>query len=105
MATIGTTGQDGQQEPEDTAMGSLFDSGGAPEGGLEGAGRPKEMSKYGKDGSARDRDPLGKSKVPLALSHYDALKKSMKISKKEILKETKESEAIENEYDEFVNKE
>ena len=105
LATIGTTGEEGQSEPQDTAMGSLFDSGGAPEGGQPGAGRPKEMSKYGKDGSARDRDPLGKSKVPLALSHYDALKKSMKISKKEILKETKESEAIENEYDEFVNKE
>ena len=104
LATIGTTGQDGQQEPEDTAMGSLFDSGGAPEGGFEGAGRPKEMSKYGKDGSARDRDPLGKNRTPLALAHYDALKKSMKFSKKEILKETKESEEIDNEYDEFVKK-
>jgi len=105
LANIGTTGEEGQQEPEDTAMGSLFDKGGAPEGGQDGAGRPKEMSKYGKDGSARDRDPLGKSKVPLALSHYDALKKSMNISKKEILKETKESEAIKNEYDDFVEKE
>ena len=104
LATIGTTGEEGQQEPEDTAMGSLFDSGGAPEGGQEGAGRPKEMSKYGKDGSARDRDPLGKHKTPLALAHYDALKKSMKFSKKEILKETKESEEIDNEYDEFVKK-
>ena len=104
MATIGTTGQDDQQEPEDTAMGSLFDSGGAPKGGFEGAGRPKEMSKYGKDGSARDRDPLGKNRTPLALAHYDALKKSMKFSKKEILKETKESEEIDNEYDEFVKK-
>jgi hypothetical protein len=47
---------------------------------------------------------LGKHKTPLALAHYDALKKSMKFSKKEILKETKESEEIDNEYDEFVKK-
>ena len=105
LANIGTTGEEGQQEPEDTAMGSIFDDkGGAPEGGQPGAGRPKEMSKYGKDGSARDRDPLGKGNPPLALAHYDALKKSIKFSGKEILKETKESEEIDNEYDEFVKK-
>ena len=86
-------------------MGSLFDSGGAPEGGFEGAGRPKEIPKYGKDGSARDRDPLGKVKPQLALSHFDSLKHSLKGgSKKEILKETTDSEVIENEYEEFVKK-
>ncbi len=85
-------------------MGSIWDKGGAPEGGFEGAGRPKEMSKYGKDNSARDRDPLGKVSPRLALSHYDALKKSLKGTKKEILKETTDSEIIENEYDEFVKK-
>ena len=107
LAAIGTTpSEDGQQaEPPDTPMGSIWDKGGAPEGGFEGAGRPKEMSKYGKDNSARDRDPLGKVKPRLALSHYDTLKKSLKGSKKEILKETKDSEIIDNEYEEFVNKE
>ena len=109
LAAIGTTGEEGQQEPPDTAMGSMFDKGGAPEGGQPGAGRPKEMSKFEKDGSARGRDPLGRKKVPLALSHYDALKKSMdgtsKISKKQILKETTESDEIDNEYQDFVNKE
>ena len=106
LATIGTTpAEDGKQaEPPDTAMGSIFDQGGAPEGGFEGAGRPKEMSKYGKDGSARDRDPLGKVSPRLALSHYDVLKKALKGSKREILKETTDSEIIENEYDEFVKK-
>mgnify|MGYP005631872391 CR=1 FL=1 len=105
LATIGTTpAEDGEggaggrpPEDEESPMGSLFDKG--------GAGRPKEMSKYGKDGSARDRNPLGKGKVPLALSHYDALKKTLKIGKKQILKETTESEEIDNEYKDFVNKE
>ena len=105
LAAIGTTGEEGQQEPEDTARGSMFDKGGAPEGGQPGAGRPKEMSKFEKDGSARGRDPLGRKKVPLALSHYDVLKKTMKISKKQILKETNESDEIDNEYQDFVNKE
>jgi len=105
LASIGTTGEEGQQEPPDTAAGSIFDKGGAPEGGQPGAGRPKEMSKFEKDGSARGRDPLGRHKSPLALSHYDALKKSLKISKKQILKETKESDEIDNEYQDFVNKE
>ena len=39
--------------PSDMAMGrtghELNDKGGAPEGGFEGAGRPKEPNKYGKD--------------------------------------------------------
>ena len=105
LASIGTTGEEGQQAPEDTAMGSIFDTGGAPKGGQPGAGRPKEMSKFEKDGSARGRDPLGRKKVPLALSHYDALKKTLKISKKQILKETTESDEIDNEYKDFVNKE
>ena len=105
LASIGTTGEEGQQEPPDTAMGSMFDQGGAPEGGQPGAGRPKEMNKFEKDGSARGRDPLGKVRPKLALSHYDALKKSLKISKKQILKETTESEEIDNEYNDFVNKE
>ena len=72
----------------------LEDEGGAPEGGFEGAGRPKEGGKYGKDSGARGRDPLGahdkkkggsgapKYGRPLALAHYDKLKKSMKFGKK-----------------------
>ena len=53
-----------QGTPSDMAMGrtghELEDEGGSPEGGQPGAGRPKEGPHYGKDGSARGRDPLGK---------------------------------------------
>jgi hypothetical protein len=49
--------------PADTAMGrtghELDDEGGSPEGGWNGAGRPKEANKYSKDSGARGRDPLG----------------------------------------------
>ena len=52
-----------QGTPSDLAMGrsghELDDKGGAPEGGFEGAGRPKEVPHHGKEGSARGRDPLG----------------------------------------------
>ena len=53
-----------QEEAEDdyfsrTGTEELGPEGGSPEGGWEGAGRPKEMPHYGKDGSARGRDPLG----------------------------------------------
>ena len=102
--TSGAMGGENGQGPPDTVAGSMFDSGGAPEGGFEGAGRPKEVSKYNKDGSARGREPLGRPKIPLALSHYDALKKSLKISKKEILHESSESDEIVTEYENFIAK-
>ena len=82
-----------QGTPSDMAMGrtghELDDKGGSPEGGFEGAGRPKEIPHHGKDGSARGRDPLGahdkkkggsgspKYGKPLALAHFDKIKKSM----------------------------
>ena len=82
-----------QGTPSDMAMGrtghELDDKGGSPEGGFEGAGRPKEIPHQGKDGSARGRDPLGahdkkkggsgspKYGKPLALAHFDKIKKSM----------------------------
>ena len=88
---------------EDDVAGSIFDQdeGGSPEGGFEGAGRPKEVSKYGKDGSARGRAPLGRPKIPIALAHYDALKKSFGSKASEILNETLESDKINEEYKEF----
>ena len=44
---------------DDDVSGSVFDDeGGAPEGGQEGAGRPKEPNKYGKDSGVRGRDVL-----------------------------------------------
>ena len=101
-----------QGTPSDMAMGrtghELDDKGGAPEGGFEGAGRPKETPKYGKDFSARGRDPLGsvdkknavKSDRTLALAHYDRLKKSMSLGKeRSILNETNE---LEDEYKQEV---
>ena len=102
-----------QGTPSDMAMGrtghELNDKGGAPEGGFEGAGRPKETPKYGKDFSARGRDPLGnvdrknatKPNATLALAHFDKLKKSMKLDNEvKILTETNE---LENEYNQEVD--
>jgi hypothetical protein len=99
--------------PSDMAMGrtghELDDEGGSPPGGFEGAGRPKETPKYGKDFSARGRDPLGnvdrknatKSSRTLALAHFDKLKKSMKLDNEtKILTETNE---LQQEYIEEVD--
>ena len=102
-----------QGTPADMAMGrtghELDDKGGAPEGGFEGAGRPKEPNKYSKDSGARGRDPLGSHDMkkggsgapkygkPLALAHYDKLKKSMNMNKKDSKIITEASE-LENEY-------
>lgn len=97
-----------QGTPSDMAMGrtghELDDKGGSPEGGFEGAGRPKEIPKYGKDDSARGRDPLGavdkanatKSDRTLALAHFDKLKKSMKFGNE--TKILSESNELEDEY-------
>ena len=99
-----------QGTPSDLAMGrtghELGDEGGSPEGGWDGAGRPKEGGKYGKDSGARGRDPLGahdkrkggsgspKYGKSLALAQYDSLKKSMNFGKKdkEIISESSELE-------------
>jgi len=89
--------------PSDMAIGrtgheltnDVGPEGGSPPGGWNGAGRPREVPHYGKDGSARGRDPLGahdkrkggsgspKYGKTLALSQYDSLKKSMNFGKKE----------------------
>jgi hypothetical protein len=103
--------------PSDMAMGrtghELDDKGGAPEGGFKGAGRPKEANKYGKDSGARGRDPLGahdkkkggssspKYGKPLALAHYDKLKKSMKFGKTDV-KIINETSELEEEYNNEV---
>ena len=102
--------------PSDMAMGrtgheleDLGPEGGSPPGGWNGAGRPREVPHHGKDGSARGRDPLGahdkrkggsssrKYGRPLALAHYDRLKKLMNFGKhdKKIITEASE---VEEEY-------
>tara|TARA_Y100000590_G_C14961819_1_gene728982 strand:- start:30 stop:551 length:522 start_codon:yes stop_codon:yes gene_type:complete len=102
-----------QGSPSDLAMGrtghELDDEGGSPEGGWDGAGRPKEGGKYGKDSGARGRDPLGahdkrkggssspKYGKALALAHYDKLKKSMKFGKNDV-KIISETSEVEKEY-------
>ena len=107
--------------PSDLAMGrtghelnDLGPEGGSPEGGFDGAGRPKEGGKYGKDSGARGRDPLGahdkrkassgspKYGKTLALAQYDSLKKSMNFGKKdkEIITEMSE---LEKEYKDEVS--
>ena len=105
-----------QGTPSDLAMGrtghELEDEGGSPEGGQPGAGRPKEGPHYGKDGSARGRDPLGKhdkrkggSSSPkygksLALAHLDKLKGTLIKPHVKILTE---SEEVKQEYDKEIN--
>ena len=88
--------------------------GGSPPGGWNGAGRPKEGGKYGKDSGARGRDPLGahdkrkggsgspKYGKTLALAQYDSLKKSMTFGRKEkeIITEVTE---LEQEYKDEVS--
>jgi len=99
-----------QGTPSDNQAGrtghELDDEGGSPPGGFEGAGRPKEGGKYGKDSGARGRDPLGahdkkKQYNPgLALAHFDGLKKNMEKFSKKDYRLINEADTIENEYKE-----
>ena len=79
------------------------DEGGAPEGGFEGAGRPKEIPKYGKDNSARGRDPLGKKDISKSLSMENIKKLTQDIpikgKDKEVLIETLETA---EEYQDYI---
>ena len=104
-----------QEEAEDDYMSrtgneELGPEGGSPEGGWEGAGRPKEMPHYGKDGSARGRDPLGNherkklrsSSPKYGKSYRESLgldKLKSKIDKKLI----NEAEVVETEYEKEVS--
>ena len=99
-----------QQEPQqddDSVAGSLFDpfdNGEDDRPEDQQGGRPQEMNKPFKDSGARGRDPLGKqtkNRRPLALAHYDALKKTMGKKSKDIINETKKVDEIEKEYDEY----
>ena len=109
MASIGI-GADDAAEPPETIAGSIFDP--FPEEEKEDerpkdqqGGRPQEMNKPFKDSGARGRDPLGKqtkNRRPLALAHYDALKKTMGNKKsKDIIQETTQVDELEKEYNEY----
>ena len=99
-----------QGTPSDNQAGrtghELDDLGGSPKGGWDGAGRPKEGGKYGKDSGARGRDPLGshdkkKQYNPsLALAHFDGLKQNMKKFSQKDYQLINEAETIKNEYKE-----
>ena len=99
-----------QGTPSDAQAGrtghELDDEGGSPPGGWNGAGRPKEGGKYGKDSGARGRDPLGahdkrKQYNPsLALAHFDGLKQNMKKFSQKDYQLINEAEKIKNEYKE-----
>ena len=99
-----------QGTPSDAQAGrtghELDDLGGSPDGGWDGAGRPKEGGKYGKDSGDRGRDPLGahdkrKQYNPsLALAHFDGLKKNMKKFSQKDYQLINEAEKIKNEYKE-----
>ena len=107
MAAVGI-GQDDAQTPPDTIAGSIFDpfddgEDDRPED--QQGGRPQEMNKPFKDSGARGRDPLGKqtkNRRPLALAHYDALKKTMGVKKsKDIIQETNQVDELKKEYNEY----
>ena len=110
MQSGGMFGQ--QQEPQqddDSVAGSMFDpfdDGEDERPEDEQGGRPQEMNKPFKDSGARGRDPLGKqtkNRRPLALAHFDALKKTMgKKSKDIIINETNKVDELEKEYDEYT---
>ena len=95
--------------PADVAMGrtghELDDEGGSPEGGWNGAGRPKEANKYSKDSGARGRDPLGAhdKKVAyggIAKTHYETLYKHLGTKAKTLLSESAD---VEDEYNTEVS--
>ena len=97
-------GEDDLTSPKDDGMHRTGDElgpeGGSPKGGWKGAGRPKRPAKFGKDGSARGRDPLGvvdmkKGGSSLALAHFERLKKSMGKKDLQLLQETN---SLEEEY-------
>jgi|5B_taG_2_1085324.scaffolds.fasta_scaffold09987_2 hypothetical protein len=101
-----------QQEPQqddDSVAGSIFDPFQTQDGEDDRpedqqGGRPQEMNKPFKDSGARGRDPLGKqtkNRRPLALAHYDALKKTMGKKSKDIINETNKVDEIEQEYNEY----
>tara|TARA_R110000851_G_scaffold58526_1_gene135873 strand:- start:1228 stop:3117 length:1890 start_codon:yes stop_codon:yes gene_type:complete len=87
--------EDDAKAREESPMGSLFDKGGSEKGGQPGAGRPKEVTKYSKDGSARGRDPLGAHDKKVAYGtgsarKYESLLKNMGSKEKELLEESDE---------------
>ena len=97
LATVAQeSGEEGSADVEENL-------GGAPEGGFEGAGRPKEMSKYGKDGSARGRDPLGK--VGMRKEELQSTLKSLGLKKKTDKKIIQETLDTEDEYNNYINSE
>jgi hypothetical protein len=107
MASVGI-GEDETSTPPDTVAGSIFDpfdNGEDDRPEDQQGGRPQEMNHYGKDSGARGRDPLGKqtkNRRPLALAHYDALKKTMGNKSKDILNETKQVDELKEEYNEYT---
>jgi len=107
MATIGI-GADDSATPPDSLAGSVFnpfaEEGEDDRPEDEQGGRPQEMNKPFKDSGARGRDPLGKqtkNRRPLALAHYDALKKTMGKKSKNIIQETNQVDELEKEYNEY----
>ena len=100
-------GQQDQPQEDDSVAGSIFDPFSDEEDERpedEQGGRPQEMNKPFKDSGARGRDPLGKqtkNRRPLALAHYDALKKTMGKKSKSIIQETNQVDELEKEYNEY----
>ena len=64
---LATLQQSGDEVDDNSGANAGFptveDKGGAPEGGFEGAGRPKESGNYGTDENPFGRDPLGNKSI------------------------------------------
>ena len=62
-----------QQGGDDAGGGAVGENqGGSPEGGFDGAGRPKEGGNYGTDENPFGRDPLGNKSISMRPDRYNA---------------------------------
>jgi|TARA_B110000259_G_scaffold188349_1_gene246646 hypothetical protein len=97
-----------QQSGDDSDDGQFGENkGGAPEGGFDGAGRPKEGGNYGTDENPFGRDPLGNkslsknerynAKSVINKEHIDAVigRMKSKVKTKEMLRESLQTDTNE----------
>tara|TARA_R110001632_G_scaffold109521_1_gene219802 strand:+ start:1 stop:933 length:933 start_codon:yes stop_codon:yes gene_type:complete len=97
-----------QQSGDDSNDGQFGENkGGAPEGGFDGAGRPKEGGNYGTDENPFGRDPLGNkslsknerynAKSVINKEHIDAVigRMKSKVKTKEMLRESLQTDTNE----------
>ena len=73
LASMQQGGDEGGDDSGDNAgFPTAENKGGAPEGGFDGAGRPKESGNYGTDENPFGRDPLGNKGISVKAESYRA---------------------------------